>query len=96
MIGDISSNHGACYIKKTRAQVATARSIEDLACVVALCTIFEKKQWPFAAKMYHIYGKKISMHLSWYKKKHSLLIDLSKFSKVMRYYAFFSESRATN
>ena len=31
------------------------------------------------------------MHLSMYEKKHSLSIDLSKFSKIMHHYAFFSE-----
>ena len=39
------------------------------------------KWWLFPAKMYHIYGEKISMHLSRYEKK-SLLIDL-------HYYVFF-------
>ena len=43
---------------------------------------------PFAAKMLYIYGKKISMHLSVYEKY--ILVDLSKFSKIMPHYAFFS------
>ena len=41
---------------------------------------FPTKQWQFDAKMYHIYGKKVSMYLPRYEKKHCSLIDLSKLS----------------
>ena len=41
MIGYISSNHGACYIKKTRAQFPTTISIERR----DACTIFTGKKF---------------------------------------------------
>ena len=45
--------------------------------------LFATKRWLFVVKMFYIYGKK-NLHASlkvW--KKHSLLIDFSKFSKIM-------------
>ena len=60
-----------------------ASSIEQLGCVVDLRylqTLFATKWWPFAAK---------TLHLSRYAKTHTLLIDLSKFSKTVCHYTFF-------
>ena len=36
VIGYISSNHGMCYIKKTRAQASSASAVERLECLVDL------------------------------------------------------------
>ena len=77
VIGYISSNHGVCHIKKTRAQVPTVSSIERLECLVDLrylWTLFAMKRWLLAAKMYYICRAKISMHLSRYEKKPFLLL----------------------
>ena len=78
--------------KKTRAQVPMAKSIEHQECLVDLWylwTPFSTKWWLFAAKMYYVYGKNISMHLSTYGKNR--LIDLSKCWKINHHYAFFKE-----
>ena len=47
------------------------------------------KWWLFATKMYYIYGK--NLHAAFMVHvKNSLLMDLSKFAKIMQLYGFFS------
>ena len=77
--------------KKTRTQFPMASSTERLECLVDLrylWILFATKQWLFAAKMYYIYKKKFPC-ISQGMKKHSLLIDLPKFLKIMCHYRFF-------
>ena len=70
--------------KKTRAQLPMASSIERLGCLVDLrhlWTLFVSKRRLFAVKIYYIYGKKISMHLSRYEKK-----NINRFVKICKNY----------
>ena len=54
----------ARVIWSTRAQAPTASSIDAWNDLRYLWTFFATKQWLFAAEMYYIYGKNISLHFS--------------------------------
>ena len=81
--------------KKTRAQAPSARAVERLECLVDLryliCERFMQQGSGYLLQKCTIFmGKKFPC-ISQGIKKHSLLIDFSKFSKIMRHYALFSE-----
>ena len=59
-----------CYMKKLehRSQWPAAQDARDALLICDISEHFATKQWLFSGKMYYIYCKEKSMHLSRYEK----------------------------